>query len=211
MGDLSAHGGEERLDHAEILVVAADHDAERAVDGGLPHPRHRRIDQRQSLLGELGGKIARALHRAGAHINDGVHAAAGRGDAARTKAHLGDFRDARQRQENDISALRHFGDGSHGLRAGLGDLRAGLGTAIGGDHGQSRFPRKIAAHRRAHDAKPDEPQCFNPFRHSVCFLQSHRGRLRPRKAGAGCGISSSSPAGIRFPIADGRPHCPGSW
>ena len=69
MGDVAGHQPEDRADAGENLGVAADHDAERAVDRRLARARHRRVGEGNAFASECRVQLARQRRRRGAGID----------------------------------------------------------------------------------------------------------------------------------------------
>ncbi len=184
MGDVGPHRREIGVDPLEQFRGGADHDAEPPLLRRLAGAGNGRVGEVDAGLGQARGEAAGERDGRRAAIDDDADAAAGPGDAAGAEAHLLDLAPARQREKDEVGALRQLGD------RGAGDdlLRRQplhrLGAAVRGVDLEAGFAREVGAHRLAHGAEPDESQRLDPCH--VILPRAHRFSLAQAPALSYC-------------------------
>src|SRR5262249_20807280 len=136
--------------------LAAHHDAERAVAGGLRGARDRRVGEGGTARCEGLAELARERDRTGAHVDYRLARMHEGGEPAATEADRAHVALPREAQEHDLGAFRYLGYRGRGLHSVGGEGRERRWTLIEGQHRGSRLPRQVSTHRLAHAPEPDE-------------------------------------------------------
>ena len=152
LGDVA----EQRAQPLDQRRVAAHHDAERAVHGGLARARDRCVGKGDAAGGKGAVELASEGRRRGAGVDHGPPGGQVRDQPAGAQAHRPHLAARGEGQENQIGRLGQRGDGRRDRRAIGGKPLQRRGVEVAGGDRPVVLAHEIAAHGLAHDARANE-------------------------------------------------------